>query len=378
MTKFSVAASILACAGMLASLASGHVSIINPCPRYSPVGENCPALPAGQSLDTGENAINGPISSMTLGTKMPLCRHDTPYATPSATWTAGQSVTIKFNPSAAIHSGGNCEFSISYDNGKTFAVIHQELRYCFLGSKPSSLTNTATILSYTFKLPADLPSSDKAVFAWSWVNASGNREFYMNCADVAIKGGSSSSYTGKEMTIANYPGYPTIPEFNGNYDTGMEYYTGAKQITVSPSGSGSYGTSNGTNSSGGYSSQAPVSQAPQPSATYAAGSGPGSGSGSDNSSSNSNSNGAYTAPVSTAPATSAPEATYAASPSPQAHNAEGSPRSTGSSSCTSGALECNGDSYHFCVNGAWSETYRCGSGTVCRTGSYGGIYCDWP
>ncbi|KAJ2842031.1 hypothetical protein J3B02_005701, partial [Coemansia erecta] len=211
MTKFSVASSILACAGMLASFASAHTSIISPCPRYSPVGENCPALPAGQSLDTGENAINGPISSVTLGSHMPLCRHTTPYASPSATWTAGQSVTVKFNPSAAIHSGGNCEFSISYDGGKTFAVIHQELRYCFLGSKPASLTNTATVSSYTFNLPADLPSSDKAVFAWTWVNASGNREFYMNCADVAIKGGSSSSYTGKEMTIANYPGYPTIP-----------------------------------------------------------------------------------------------------------------------------------------------------------------------
>ncbi|KAJ1642560.1 hypothetical protein J3B02_005097, partial [Coemansia erecta] len=181
--------------------------------------------------------MNSPINSMTLGGTMPLCRHTTPYATPSATWTAGQSVTIKFSPHAAAHSGGHCEFSISYDNGKTFAVIHQELRYCFLGSKPASTTNTATILSYTFDLPADLPSSDKAVFAWTWVNASGNREFYMNCADVAIKGGSSSSYTGKEMTIANYPGYPTIPEFVQDYDTGLQYYTNAKQITVSPNGS---------------------------------------------------------------------------------------------------------------------------------------------
>ncbi|KAI8318883.1 hypothetical protein GQ54DRAFT_306709 [Martensiomyces pterosporus] len=233
--------SILSLAAVLAlaSSAAAHISIINPCPRYSPVGENCPALPAGESLDTGEHAINAPISSVQLGGAMPLCRHTTPYATPSATWTAGQSVTIKFNPSAAIHSGGNCEFSISYDNGKTFAVVHQELRYCFLGAKPASLTNTATVLSYTFNLPADLPSSDKAVFAWSWVNASGNREFYMNCADVAIKGGTSTSYTGKEMTVANYPGYPTIPEFNGNYDTGMEYYTGAKNITVSPGGGSS-------------------------------------------------------------------------------------------------------------------------------------------
>ncbi|KAJ1843442.1 hypothetical protein LPJ73_005493 [Coemansia sp. RSA 2703] len=366
MTKFSIAASILACTGLLAGLASAHVSIINPCPRYSPVGENCPALPAGQSLDTGENAINAPISSVTLGTHQPLCKHTTPYATPSATWTAGQSVTVKFNPSAAIHSGGNCEFSISYDGGNTFAVIHQELRYCFLNGKPSSLTNTAQVLSYTFNLPANLPSSDKAVFAWTWVNASGNREFYMNCADVAIKGGSSSSYTGKQMTIANYPGYPTIPEFNGNYDTGMEYYTGAKNITVSPSGG----------SSGSGSGSYPASAAPEatPTATYAAGNG---------------NNGAYTpvssayttsvVPVSTAPASTA-VSTYAASePVPQGHNADGGSNGGSSSggSCSNGAMQCSGSGYQVCIAGTWSQTYSCGSGTKCCSGSNGGIYCGW-
>ncbi|KAJ2001516.1 hypothetical protein H4R26_004092, partial [Coemansia thaxteri] len=244
---------ILASVAALAALVAGHVSIINPCPRYSPVGENCPALPPGQSLDTGSNAINGPISSVQLGGTMPLCRHTTPYATPSAKWTAGQSVTIKFNPSAAIHSGGHCEFSMSYDNGKTFAVIHRELQYCFLGSKPASLTNTAAILSYTFNLPADLPSSDTAVFSWSWVNASGNREYYMNCADVSISGSSSGSFTGPQMVVANYPGYPTIPEFNGDYTTGMQYYTNAPNITVSPSGG-----------NGGNGGQPPASPNPNP------------------------------------------------------------------------------------------------------------------
>ncbi|KAJ2723527.1 hypothetical protein GGI07_002565 [Coemansia sp. Benny D115] len=359
------AASVLASAGLLAGLVAGHVSIINPCPRYSPVGENCPALPAGESMDTGEKAINAPISSVTLGgTAMPLCRHTTPYATPSATWTAGQSVTIKFNPSAAIHSGGNCEFSISYDNGKTFAVIHQELRYCFLSSKPSGLTNTASVLSYTFNLPADLPSSDKAVFAWSWVNASGNREFYMNCADVAIKGGSSSSYTGKEMTIANYPGYPTIPEFNGNYETGMEHYTNAKNITVSPSGGAS------------YPANPPASEAPSPSTAYSSAapenSGNGSGNGSGSGSGNGSGNGAYT---STAPATSTPTS-YTTSVVPNGHDASGS--SNGSSdSCSGGTMRCSGKGYQVCSGGKWSPTYSCGTGTVCK-GSTGNIYCDWP
>ncbi|KAJ2719282.1 hypothetical protein GGI07_005299, partial [Coemansia sp. Benny D115] len=76
----------------------------------------------------------------------------------------------------------------------------------------------------------ELPSSDKAVFAWTWVNALGNRDFYMNCADVAIKG-TSGSYTGKEMTIANYSGYPTIDQFTDGSTAGLEYYN-KKDITV--------------------------------------------------------------------------------------------------------------------------------------------------
>ncbi|KAJ2451509.1 hypothetical protein GGF42_004243 [Coemansia sp. RSA 2424] len=125
---------------------------------------------------------------------------------------------------------------MSYDGGKTFAVIHRELQYCFVGKKPSGTTNEVSVNSYTFDLPSDLPSSNNAVFAWSWVNASGNREFYMNCADVAIKGSTSKSYTGTEMVIANYGNYPLIEEFKGNYEAGMDLYKKAKRITVSPSG----------------------------------------------------------------------------------------------------------------------------------------------
>ncbi|KAJ2398389.1 hypothetical protein GGI23_003228, partial [Coemansia sp. RSA 2559] len=163
----------------------------------------------------------------------PLCKYTTPYGTPAATWTAGETVTVEFNPHAATHSGGHCSFALSYDGGKTFVVVHDELRYCFLGSKPASLINTANILSYSFKLPAELPSSDKAVFAWTWINASGNREFYMNCADVAIKGSGSGEFSGPEMLIANYgPDSPLIPEFNGDYETGIDLFNGRKNITV--------------------------------------------------------------------------------------------------------------------------------------------------
>ncbi|KAJ2818586.1 hypothetical protein GGI24_005052, partial [Coemansia furcata] len=164
--------------------------------------------------------------SSPLGAKEPLCKHTVPFPTPSATWTAGQSVTVKFGPGGSPHGGGHCEFSLSYDGGKTFVVVYQVLRYCF-----GTDQNTR---EHTFDLPAGLPSSDKAVFAWTWVNAMGNREFYMNCADVVIKGG-SAPFTGKAMTIANHQGYPSIPEFLGNYDTGLELY-GKTTITVTGDG----------------------------------------------------------------------------------------------------------------------------------------------
>ncbi|KAJ1650530.1 hypothetical protein GGF44_000591 [Coemansia sp. RSA 1694] len=205
----------------IAAAASAHMAMVKPCSRYTPHGD-CPALPAGQSLDY---SLSSPLEA-----NAPLCKHTVPYSTPVETWTAGQQITVKFDTaSGAAHGGGHCEFSVSYDGGKTFAVVHQVLKHCFFNGP--STGNTPEVTSYTFKLPSDLPSSKKAIFAWSWVNAIGNREFYMNCADVEIKG-TSSSYSGKEMVVANINGYPTIPAFNGNYDTGIDRYRSGKNVTV--------------------------------------------------------------------------------------------------------------------------------------------------
>ncbi|KAJ2381234.1 hypothetical protein GGI23_007630, partial [Coemansia sp. RSA 2559] len=198
-------------------------------------------LPAGAQLDY---SITSPIPSNGV-----LCKSNTPYPTPSATWTAGQSVTVTFQGSA-IHGGGHCQWSISYDNGKTFVVLYEVLTTCFIGNTGGS----ANGYPYTIKLPADLPSSDKAVFAWSWVNAVGNREFYMNCADVKITGSSATSFSGKEITIANHDGYPSIAAFGGtssNSDSGLQYYNNAKTITITASG--------GSSSSGGSSAADSVS-----------------------------------------------------------------------------------------------------------------------
>jgi hypothetical protein len=106
-----------------------------------------------------------------LQSGQPLCKYSTPWPTPAATWTAGEQVTVKLAPGGATHDQ-------------------------------------------------------------IWVPAiSRAPEFYMGCSNVAIKGG-LTPYTGKEMTIVNWGSYPVIHEFSGNYNTGMEYYEKAKNITV--------------------------------------------------------------------------------------------------------------------------------------------------
>ncbi|KAI7834009.1 hypothetical protein BX661DRAFT_176469 [Kickxella alabastrina] len=348
---------------LLVASVAGHMSIISPCPRYAAHGIDCPAVPAGESIDY---SLSSP-----LGENEVLCKHTTPYATPSATWSAGQSVTVSFRDEPAAHSGGHCQFSLSYDGGNTFVVVHEELKYCFFGSAETS--NNAKILSYTFNLPTQLPSSDNAVFAWSWVNASGNREFYMNCADVAIKG-NAASYTGKQMTIANHAGYPTIGEFNGDYTTGLEHYTGASVITVTGSGAAAD-----------YSSApiAPIAHnvvqpivkvtAPvvvEPKVEVEAP--------------------VVVAPVVVTPvevATSSIAEVQYLSVAPVvpivyttsvAQDVTTAPiQTTDPSSCTHGDMVCNGSGYTVCVWGVWTSLLNCAAGTTCRQTTPSVIYCDY-
>ncbi|KAI8054428.1 hypothetical protein BDF22DRAFT_775194 [Syncephalis plumigaleata] len=87
----------------------------------------------------------------------------------------------------AKHNGGHCQFSLSYDGGKTFVVIKDVL-------------------------------NNNAIFAWSWINATGVREYYMNCADIAIEGVSDGKVTGPKMLVANILGGPTVPEWGSGTD----------------------------------------------------------------------------------------------------------------------------------------------------------------
>ncbi|KAJ2078342.1 hypothetical protein H4R24_004536 [Coemansia sp. RSA 988] len=136
---------------------------------------------------------------------------------------------------------GSLAKTISKVDGKNGYNVYEKLKHCFF--KGPSSTSVPEVSSYTFDLPKDLPASDKAIFAWTWSNASGNREFYMNCADVSISG-TSKSFTGKNITVVNYgPSSPKVPEFANDYDAPLKYYTeNQKYLTVSGDGSVTSGT----------------------------------------------------------------------------------------------------------------------------------------
>ncbi|BGO98980.1 endoglucanase [Rhodotorula toruloides] len=172
---------------LAAGLATAHIEMMYPPPinsKYDP-----------QTLEANKDyTMTAPL--FPDGSNFPCKGYNTPeaYASlkPVATLSAGGSIDVQFAPNGATHMGGSCQFSISYDQGKTFAVIHSIIGACPLSS------------SYSVPVPAGLPSADSATFAWTWFNEMGNREMYMDCAIVDISGSSSSkSFTGPGLYRAN-------------------------------------------------------------------------------------------------------------------------------------------------------------------------------
>ena len=140
---------------------------------------------------------------------------------PSTKFIIGNTITISLEGST-IHGGGHCQFGISTDD-QTFIVMKTIIRDCLL-----------TSMSYSFSIP-NLPKTKLTVF-WTWINAIGNREYYMDCADVDVGSNDSqtSIITGKSLLVMNLPGYPTLPEFpnRGMYD-GREYFNDVQDISIS-------------------------------------------------------------------------------------------------------------------------------------------------
>jgi hypothetical protein len=181
---------------ILTPSAYAHMSMRYPAPRRS---KFLPGIPES-SVDY---SMTAPLDAN--GSNFP-CKQYPKSNLLGANLTAGDTVNVQMD-GVTFHRGGHCQFSISY-NGIDFVAIHTVMKTCFVG----------TGLSINVQVPASAPACESCVFAWSWVNAAGNREFYMNCADVSIRNPSpSNGLNGPRMVVANLPGYPEVYLCHTNY-----------------------------------------------------------------------------------------------------------------------------------------------------------------
>ncbi|KAK3343119.1 hypothetical protein B0H65DRAFT_576977 [Neurospora tetraspora] len=97
----------------------------------------------------------------------------------------------------AVHGGGSCQISITYDNPPTpqskFKVIKSIEGGCIARNEPGNRpggTESAEKVNpdqYEYVIPDDIPTGNGTI-AWTWFNKIGNREMYMACGGVQLTG----------------------------------------------------------------------------------------------------------------------------------------------------------------------------------------------
>ncbi|KAI1147805.1 hypothetical protein F4825DRAFT_436189 [Nemania diffusa] len=385
--------------GLMAILAAGsamaHMNMNNPPPLAYKGNPNTQQANIDYS-------ITSPITAAQYPCKGYLKFLGTADGTAVATYAPGQSTTMSVE-GGAFHNGGSCQLSLSYDKGTSFTVIKS-----FIGSCPTSSGGT-----FSFTIPSDAPEGDDVVFAWTWVNKTGNREYYMSCAVVNIKAGSAKrAIASNEKRAVAFADRPQVFQANigGQYCTkegvdtifpnpGPDVENNAvnpgpailcatgEDAPTSDTGSGS--SSGSGSGSGSSSAAAPATSAADPAVSSTAAVTPTGGvflttggvatpttlsTATSASVPASSSAPASSAPVSSAPASSAPAsssvpvATTTASASPPAST--GGVAGTQTGACTDeGAWNCiDGTSFQRCASGQWSVVMSMAAGTKCAPG----------
>ncbi|KAI0395653.1 hypothetical protein F5Y17DRAFT_182561 [Xylariaceae sp. FL0594] len=166
-------------AGLLALMAAGsamaHIAMKDPPPLSSKDNPNTQEQNVDYSLT---NPLEG-AGEFPCKNKLSLL--GTPDGAPVKTYSPGEQASITLQGSA-IHHGGSCQISLSYDKGKSFKVVKS-----LIGNCPTPGGGT-----FEFTIPEDAPTAKDVILAWTWVNKTGNREFYMSCAVVNIQSGGGS------------------------------------------------------------------------------------------------------------------------------------------------------------------------------------------
>ncbi|POS71476.1 hypothetical protein DHEL01_v210128 [Diaporthe helianthi] len=146
-----------------------------------------------------------------LGAELPFpCQGRTEHADYRTTLTAGTTQTVKFWVSA-VHGGGSCQFSVTYDNPPPADPSQWKTIYTIIGDCPAKAVGNLP----TTKVDQDgrengpqCGNSDGE----EWFNKIGNREMYMTCAPVSIVGGTDDKELMESLPpvfVANIPGQCT-------------------------------------------------------------------------------------------------------------------------------------------------------------------------
>ncbi|KAF9938793.1 hypothetical protein BGZ65_012154 [Modicella reniformis] len=202
------AASLLTLVSLIAG-ASAHMALLYPTPRGG----------------YGTKQYNGRVHTW-IGHKDSKWNQRFPcggYAPgPVTQMKAGQTINVRFlastmsdkqiktqpNPtssgkqfSQARHGGGTCEFSLSYDGGKSFRRIGRYTKTC-----PDAY------YVWPVKIPNNVTSCKKknqCLFVWTWT-ANILPQYYQNCADIYLEGLDKGGVLPRNgIEIVDFKGYKT-------------------------------------------------------------------------------------------------------------------------------------------------------------------------
>ncbi|PMD57985.1 lytic polysaccharide monooxygenase [Hyaloscypha bicolor E] len=385
----------------LATLGAAHMKMTSPVPFGKSSLDNGPLLGDGSDFPckqrTGVYALEGASNTMALGSKQ----------------------TVSFMGSA-VHGGGSCQFSVTYDAAPTknsvWKVIHSVEGGCPRKGVAGNDNGGATEVdpdTYSFTVPTTLPTGT-ATFAWTWFNKVGNREMYMNCAPVSLTAAAGKRSAEDEELMArnitqlmerDQTAFNALPDmFVANIGPGctgtskcaqcgtletfdvvfpkpgdsVDLFGGSTSTaTATPVGTacganylgGAVAATGASAATGGASPAAPATPAsPAPVATNTAPPGGvfatiATSSAATLATSASSPAASPVAPAASTPAASAP------APASTGTTGSGSAIAAGTACTTEGMWNCiSGTSFQQCASGAWSAVQSVAAGTTCTAG----------